>query len=809
MFIAGGIGVGKSTALEAVRRALRDDGQAVLGRVAGAQDMAGAVVVDDAHLLAEAELRALTELADDPLRTVVVAAEPREHSAGLRALTSILEREHPRITLGPLSAAEVAHALADSSGHPPSPQLLTAGLAASAGIPLLVSAVAAARRASSGPLPGAAPWQAAGFALIERLRRLDERELESLLIASLSTDLGAADLTAVLEIPQGADLIDRVRGTGLVQPSHSPEFLRSVHRAATQLVGAARHHELEKRLLRAQLDAGTLTGQLAIELAEHGMRDAALADWLRNQAGNHAGLGDLAARVRIHRAALTAGADEVRATLADALALAGDITAAATLADALLLSDDPADRAAGVRIAASAAAHDGNYAHAAELFDWLGLHPDATVGSAAALVRCATGDKESARAAIDAAAAGPPTASARTARSLAEGIVQTIEGATNVAATRLGQALAGEHPIAVAMPDSAPALVTLAAIHSGDSVRARSVIGRAVREGSQPVFTARHRLLQGWVRMQDGQLGAATTDVEAAGTSLRGRDALWVAALRAAIARRGGDLGGLQTHWSAGMDALAEYSVDLFALLPLGELWIAGARLGQSDRLAAALEQGFGLLDDLDRPASWAPLLHWSGVHAGILATDPSAVAPHGQALTAMAGDSPLSAALAAAGRAWLRVLAHQVDPEEVIRAAHGLARFGLTSDATRLAGQAALQATDSKVAGLMLQAARDLKVGTEEAAVVPDSAGVSRPRPASSALSDREREVAELLLLGMPYRDIGAQLFISAKTVEHHVARIRRRLGAQSRSEMLSMLRAMLAVPERLGNSESTVSEI
>jgi DNA-binding CsgD family transcriptional regulator len=45
-----------------------------------------------------------------------------------------------------------------------------------------------------------------------------------------------------------------------------------------------------------------------------------------------------------------------------------------------------------------------------------------------------------------------------------------------------------------------------------------------------------------------------------------------------------------------------------------------------------------------------------------------------------------------------------------------------------------------------------------------------------------------------MPYRDIGGRLFISAKTVEHHVARIRRRLGAGSRSEMLSMLRTMLA---------------
>ena len=67
---------------------------------------------------------------------------------------------------------------------------------------------------------------------------------------------------------------------------------------------------------------------------------------------------------------------------------------------------------------------------------------------------------------------------------------------------------------------------------------------------------------------------------------------------------------------------------------------------------------------------------------------------------------------------------------------------------------------------------------------------------PAAPTLSEREREVAELLLLGRPYRDIGAQLLISAKTVEHHVARIRRRLGAESRSEMLSMLRALLDSP-------------
>jgi DNA-binding CsgD family transcriptional regulator len=156
---------------------------------------------------------------------------------------------------------------------------------------------------------------------------------------------------------------------------------------------------------------------------------------------------------------------------------------------------------------------------------------------------------------------------------------------------------------------------------------------------------------------------------------------------------------------------------------------------------------------------------------------------------------------LANAGRTWLRVLANHVETDEVTAAARGLSQFGLTSDATRLASQAALQTPDGRVSGAMLQLARDLKqtVAVDEAPGIEPAAATevarSAPsRPVSSRLSDREREVAELLLLGMPYRDIGSQLFISAKTVEHHVARIRRRLGAESRSEMLSMLRAMLA---------------
>jgi DNA-binding CsgD family transcriptional regulator len=274
---------------------------------------------------------------------------------------------------------------------------------------------------------------------------------------------------------------------------------------------------------------------------------------------------------------------------------------------------------------------------------------------------------------------------------------------------------------------------------------------------------------------------------------------LWAAALHTAIARRAGDAGALQKHWHAAMEVLAEYSLDLFALLPLGELWVAAARMRQVDRLRHSLEQAFGLLEALGNPSLWAVPLHWAGVHAGILANSPEAVAPHGQALSTAAAESTLARALSGAGRTWLRVLAAQVDADEVTAAARSLSNVGLTSDATRLAGQAALQAPDGRVSGAMLQLGRDLKLGAgpAEAPVAPEaeaSSAAPHHPPAGSPLSDREREVAELLLLGMPYRDIGGQLFISAKTVEHHVARIRRRLGAGSRSEMLSMLRAMLA---------------
>ncbi|MCV7409868.1 isoniazid response ATPase/transcriptional regulator IniR [Mycobacterium florentinum] len=773
LVISGGIGTGKTTALAAVRDELRRSGLTVLARPARAGDPPdAALVIDDAHLMSEPELLSLIESVADPRTTVVVAAEPQQR---LRDLTVAMERDRPRISLDPLPVAEDL-------------------AACTAGLPFLVNATSQGTHS---------PAQAATFALIARLRRLDEPDLDTLLIMSLTQDLGAADIAAALGI-SATDahlLVDRARASGLIEPSHSPEFLQLVHGAVSQIVGNAHHREVETALLRSQLDMSTVSPQFALRLAEHGLEDDRLAAILATEAA--AARGESVRAARLYQAAVTAGATGLTSRVADALALNGDCAAAAALADELLSSPDSTERAAAVRISASVAAHEGNANQAAELFSWLGPHPDAVVGAAAAIALTATGDLTTARAALRLQDSGPPTMAARSARSLAEGLLLTMDRPYPAAMAKLSQSIAAEQTVSEVIPDSPAALITLAAIHGGDPVRARTVIGRARRPGGDALFAPRHTLLSGWIKMLDGQLPSASAEVTAAGSGLHPRDALWAAALQTAIARRSGDTGALQKHWYAGMEVLAEYSIDLFALLPLGELWVGAARIRQVEQVRHALDQAFTLLESLGNPILWAIPLHWAGVHAGILANAPDLVAPHGQALGAAAAASTLAHALSGSGRTWLRVLANQVDADEVTASARALAHVGLTSDATRLAGQAALQTPDGRVSGAMLQLARDLKLGaapgdipSEPTGAEPEAATTSAlHQPTSgSPLSHREREVAELLLLGLPYRDIGAQLFISAKTVEHHVARIRRRLGAGSRSEMLSMLRAMLA---------------
>lgn len=65
----------------------------------------------------------------------------------------------------------------------------------------------------------------------------------------------------------------------------------------------------------------------------------------------------------------------------------------------------------------------------------------------------------------------------------------------------------------------------------------------------------------------------------------------------------------------------------------------------------------------------------------------------------------------------------------------------------------------------------------------------LSAQRPVVGDLTVREREIAQLLTTGMRSKQIARQLDISPRTVEAHRARLMRKLGVASHTEMISRL--------------------
>jgi len=231
---------------------------------------------------------------------------------------------------------------------------------------------------------------------------------------------------------------------------------------------------------------------------------------------------------------------------------------------------------------------------------------------------------------------------------------------------------------------------------------------------------------------------------------------------------------------------IIRHPVDLYTLLPLGEFAVAAARLGDRDRVRPHLEQAWRLLADLGDPPFWSGALRWNALHAAIVVGERDEAAVHADALGDTAEAGPYQAVLSSGADVWLAVLGGRVDAEEVEMAARGLHATGLCWDAARLAGQAAIRTTDRKDMVRLLECARGLQGGGPEPAEEQTQGGVR--------LSEREVQVAELVVAGMTYKQVGDQLFISAKTVEHHMARMRQRIGATSRSDLLSQLRELIA---------------
>ena len=128
--------------------------------------------------------------------------------------------------------------------------------------------------------------------------------------------------------------------------------------------------------------------------------------------------------------------------------------------------------------------------------------------------------------------------------------------------------------------------------------------------------------------------------------------------------------------------------------------------------------------------------------------------------------------------------------PVEVARSRLELATVLLTErpEVAMAEARAALDAFEQ------LQAARD----ADAAAALLRSLGASpgSSRKGKGPLTSREAEVLDLLGHGLSNPEISERLFISRKTVEHHVGNVLAKLGLRSRAEA-----AAYAVRSRSGD--------
>ena len=75
---------------------------------------------------------------------------------------------------------------------------------------------------------------------------------------------------------------------------------------------------------------------------------------------------------------------------------------------------------------------------------------------------------------------------------------------------------------------------------------------------------------------------------------------------------------------------------------------------------------------------------------------------------------------------------------------------------------------------------------------------GRRRTQAREAALTDREREVLDLIARGLSNAAIAEELFVSVHTVRNHVANLSAKLGAHSKLEALSIAVAAGLLPDR-----------
>jgi DNA-binding CsgD family transcriptional regulator len=675
------------------------------------------VVVDDAHRLDPATLRALTSAARAGTK-LAIARRPTITSRELAELDELAAADGVEV-LAPLDRDGVAALLADIAGRPVSPDVAAEVHAASAGMPVVV-ALSRDRDA-----------------LVARMQRC---------LAVLPAEVAAvARLLALrLDLPDevlgGGAAMRTLREAGLLEPG-GERMIPALAEVVLAELSPPERRSLHDTVARAMIAAGADPVATATQLRAARIRTPAAAEvYLR--AGEKTRFTDPTAALSWFDDATDAGAEPA--------AVAPGRAEAATLLG--LTTDIEPGEGRLALVAGAAAAHDGRTTRAADAL--VTAPPPGPLLAVPLLV--ATGRLDEALVDDTGPLARFAAAAVVAAKDPEAAVPLLIEAAEDVERAT---------PTAV-LPDTPHALGAIVAVSVADLATAEHLLTRALAAGvGGPAGAERHRLLLAWARMRAGRYDTALAELRR-NTELPGRERLLRAAVSAGIARRRGDIAGLHAVWDAVEPVLARRAVDLWQLDAVEELLVAAARLRHRRRIEPVLAALDGIV-----PPAWRPGLGWLRVQVAIADNDPETVAAQ-----------HIPGTLGEAAALWATVLdGGAVDPDAVHDLTERLADRQLPWEASRLAGQAAITTTDPVAARRLLERARELS--EPDKVVSADTAG----------LSERELEVGRMVLAGSTHREIGAQLYISPKTVEHHVARIRGKLGATSRAELLAMLREIV----------------
>ncbi|WP_460774514.1 helix-turn-helix transcriptional regulator [Microbacterium sp. GXF7504] len=797
--IVGTAGSGKTGLLHLLRHNLAATGAKVHSVTADspldALSPDGVVIVDDAHLLADEHLAAVSRRVESG-RGIIVACRPWPRSDRLRAIAGRLEHEQPAIVLGNASPQDVREHL-DRRDIVLPDGCITDIVEACGGITWLV------REALDAHPPGPG-CDDTGHALLQRV--LHEVIAERLSAIDPDTAQHVRRRSLALITPPPDETVEDAENLA----GYAEGLLQRNGRAVPVVRSAVLSTTPPERIVAL---IGEDPGRAVGEILEHlsGVTDERIARALL-RLGDQQLERDPARAAELYRSAEESGAEPatVRIRRARAAWAVGDIEAAARLLDQAAVPSEHESYPAAVDLAGAVWAARGLMEMSNAAFR-AGRVREPEQATHAAMAALGAGDIESAlewnRVTGE---IGFPSNTAVSMQLLSRGLHATFRtddpsGMDDLVRGSLTYTESGaQGPV----PELPAVIATIAAIDAGELEVASSTLLHALRGGHGGQW-ARPRLLlwSAWVallRQRPGEAKARLGHVQSLPVQLSGRNRLLRDAVLISLVRRYGDNSALPDLWRRCRDDVIRVQPDLYSLHPFGEFIMASSLVGDTGHLEPALRSCIALLERLDNPPAWSTPTLWAGLQMEMLRARPQALAPYARALVAASPHSRVAAAMSTAGRVWTDVLAGSVDADRVEHAAQSLTNVGRAWDGARLASHAAAHTADRRVIARLLALARQLHPQQEH-----DETPQTQPRRGTTVLTAREAEVAALVVQGKTYVEIGEAIYISPRTAEHHIARIRRRLGATSRSDLIGKLRAILEEgehdPETVGELDAT----